>query len=104
MKYKLAIIGFGNVGQGLAEILATKTSLLSEKYGVDIRIVAICDLLKGSIADPEGFDPQLILDHVKSNGDLKQFPAAYKDWDARETRRNDPSLPRRSYEAKQTVR
>ncbi len=85
MKYKLAIIGFGNVGQGLAEILATKTSLLSEKYGVDIRIVAICDLLKGSIADPEGFDPQLILDHVKSNGDLKQFPAACKDWDARET-------------------
>ncbi|MBJ88314.1 MAG: homoserine dehydrogenase [Woeseia sp.] len=85
MKYKLAIIGFGNVGQGLAEILATKTSLLSERYGVDIRIVAVCDLLKGSIAEPEGFDPQLILDHVRSNGDLKQFPAAYKDWDARET-------------------
>ena len=85
MKYNLAIIGFGNVGQGLAEILATKTSLLRERYGVDIRIVAICDLLKGSIADPEGFDPKLILDHLQSNGDLKQFPAAYKDWDARET-------------------
>ena len=85
MKYDLAIIGFGNVGQGLAEILATKSTLLHDRYKADIQIVAICDLLKGSIADPAGFDPQAILNHIRSDGDLKHFPAPYKDWDARET-------------------
>ncbi len=30
MEYKLALIGFGNVAQGLAEILSEKASLLRE--------------------------------------------------------------------------
>ena len=53
MDYKLALIGFGNVGQGLAEILSQKAPMLREKFDADIRIVAICDLYKGSIADPD---------------------------------------------------
>jgi len=85
MEYKLALIGFGNVGQGLAEILSKKASLLHEKFDADIRIVAICDLYKGSIADPDGFDPRTLLDHIKQYGDLKEFPARDKGWDARET-------------------
>ena len=85
MEYRLALIGFGNVGQGLAEILSEKAALLREKFDVDIRIVAICDLYKGSIADPDGFDPQALLDHVTEKGDLKEFPAPDKGWDARET-------------------
>ncbi len=85
MEYKLALIGFGNVGQGLAEILSKKALLLREKFDADIRIVAICDLYKGSIADPDGFDPQALLDHINEKGDLKEFPAPEKGWDARET-------------------
>ena len=85
MEYKLALIGFGNVGQGLAENLSTKGPLLREKFDADVRIVAICDLDKGSIADPDGFDPQVLLDHISERGDLKEFPALDKSWDARET-------------------
>lgn len=85
MKYNLALIGFGNVGQGLAEVLSKKASLLRERFDADIRIVAICDLYKGSIADPRGFDPQALLDHINEKGDLKEFPAPDKGWDARET-------------------
>jgi len=85
VEYNLALIGFGNVGQGLAEILASKAQMLREKFDADIRIVAICDLYKGSIADPNGFDPQALLDHINDKGDLKEFPAADKDWDARAT-------------------
>jgi len=81
----LALIGFGNVGQGLAEILSKKALLLREKFDADIRIVAICDLYKGSIADPDGFDPQALLDHINEKGDLKEFPAPDNGWDARET-------------------
>ncbi len=85
MEYRLALIGFGNVGQGLAEILSAKAVLLREKFDVDIRIVAICDLYKGSVANPDGFDPKALLDHVTEKGDLKEFPAPDKGWDAQET-------------------
>jgi len=85
MKYDLALIGFGNVGQGLAEILSTKAALLREKFDADIRIVAICDLYKGSIADSNGLEPQALLDHIKDRGDLQEFPAPDKGWDARQT-------------------
>ncbi len=85
MDYELALIGFGNVGQGLAEILSKKAPLLREKFDADIRIVAICDLYKGSVANAEGFDPKALLDHVNDKGDLKEFPAPESGWDARET-------------------
>ena len=88
MKYDLALIGFGNVGQGLAEILSKKAPLLREKFDADIRIVAICDLYKGSIADSNGLEPQALLDHISDKGDLKEFPAPDKGWDARATIEN----------------
>jgi homoserine dehydrogenase len=88
MEYKLALIGFGNVAQGLAEILSEKAALLRDKFDADIRIVAICDLYKGSVADADGFDPQALLDHINAKGDLKEFPAPDKGWDARETIEN----------------
>ncbi len=87
-KYNLALIGFGNVGQGLAEILSTKAPLLREKFNADIRINAICDFTMGSIADPNGFDPQALLDHINKKGDLKEFPASNTGWDAHETIEN----------------
>jgi homoserine dehydrogenase len=68
--------------------LSKKAALLREKFDIDIRIVAICDLYKGSIADPAGFDPQALLDHVNEKGDLKDFPAPDSGWDAGETIKN----------------
>ncbi len=85
MQYDLAIIGFGNVGQGLAEILATKHALLRDRYDADIRIVAVCDLMKGSVANPDGMDPGALLNHVREHGDLKSFDAPQSGWDASET-------------------
>ena len=61
--YRLALIGFGNVGQGLAQILQKDTKELKLKYGAEIKIVAVCDLQKGSIYDPEGLDPALLLEN-----------------------------------------
>lgn len=39
----LILIGFGNVGQGLAEILKSCGPALKEKYGLDLRVIAIVD-------------------------------------------------------------
>jgi homoserine dehydrogenase len=84
-KYKLAIIGFGNVGQGLAQILSDKYELLKERFGVDIRIVAVCDLYKGSVADPEGLDPKILLSSLELEGDVKSVDAKYTGWNSKET-------------------
>ena len=83
-QYKLALIGFGNVGQGLAKILSDKYSFLKEKFGVDIRIVAVCDLYKGSLADAKGIDPAMLLNHIELHGDLKNFGEINTDWNAEE--------------------
>lgn len=84
-QYKLAIIGFGNVGQGLAQILSEKQRFLGQHFGVDISIVAVCDLLKGSVADPGGLDPQMLLDSLAEDGNLRGINARQTGWDAQET-------------------
>jgi len=83
--YKLAIIGFGNVGQGLTKILSNKHALLNDRFGVDIRIVAVCDLYKGSVADPNGLDPNMLLNTLELEGDLKSLHAQHTTGNAQET-------------------
>jgi homoserine dehydrogenase len=84
-KYKLAIIGFGNVGQGLTQIILDKKLLLNAKFGIDLSIVAVCDLYKGSISDPNGLDPEVLLSDLKEHGDLKRTSAPISGWNAIET-------------------
>ena len=83
--YTLAIIGFGNVGQGLAAILKDKHSFLGARFGIDIRIVAVCDQLKGSVANPQGLDPQTLLDAIQQQGTLEGIEAPHKGWNAQQT-------------------
>ena len=49
MKHKVALIGFGTVGQGLAEILQARATALEVNSGVTFVVVAVSDLLKGSV-------------------------------------------------------
>lgn len=83
--YKVAIIGFGNVGQGLTKILSDKSELLKQRFGVNIQIVAVCDLYKGSVADPDGLDPSMLLSSLELEGDLKSLDSKYSGWNAKET-------------------
>jgi len=43
MMTSLILIGFGNVGQGLAEILKLHGQMLKEKYELDLKVIAIVD-------------------------------------------------------------
>lgn len=83
--YRLALIGFGNVGQGFVQILKEKGTALSEETGAAFRVVAICDALKGSVYQPEGYDPQQLLDAVQQHGDLASLPAKVRNMDALQT-------------------
>jgi len=84
MELKLAFIGFGVVGQGLADILVRKKKTL-EAMRVDLRPVAISDTVKGSVYDPDGLDIEKALKKVSADGSLEGFDAPVKGWDALQT-------------------
>ncbi len=79
---KIAIIGFGGVGQGLAEILLDKGKQLARREGVAFRVVAISDLHKGSLANPEGIDLGQAVKTVKRGGSLDTVEGGEHGWDA----------------------
>ena len=58
---KIALLGFGTVGQGLCEILKDKATYLKEKYGFDYEIVAVADFAFGNVYNPNGLDVDLML-------------------------------------------
>jgi len=82
---RLAMIGFGTVGQGFAQILADRGVELQTRYGLEVRIVAVADLQRGSVHDPAGLDPRRLLEAVKGGGSLDATTAPERGWDALET-------------------
>jgi len=85
MPHKLALIGFGTVGQGLAEILRDKGDELQTQYGFEAQVVAISDSIKGAIYHPDGLDINTALKTVQETGMLNDYPEALglvRDWDS----------------------
>jgi len=83
--YRLAIIGFGNVGQGFTQILRDEGAELAQQYGAHFQIVAVSDLLKGSVHDPKGIDPAALLDSIAATGKIDRITAPDHGWNAIET-------------------
>lgn len=82
MFFKLAFIGFGTVGQGLTEILLDKKEMLLEKYGFSFDVVAISDIMKGSVYDKNGLNLKKILKLVNSGKKLDEYPFGVKGLDS----------------------
>ncbi|MBP3950665.1 homoserine dehydrogenase [Bacillus suaedae] len=85
--HKLALIGFGGVGQGFVEILSQKEQKL-EKDDYSFLIVSICDLYKGSIHHDKGLDLDRVLDSIKKTGTLELYPDSdelIRGWSSQET-------------------
>jgi len=85
MHFKIAFIGYGTVGQGLSEILLEKQEMLEKKYGFTWSVVAISDLMKGSVYDEGGLDLKQILNLVKSGKKLDDYPSGIKGWGSLKT-------------------
>jgi homoserine dehydrogenase len=85
MKYKVALIGFGTVGQGLAEILLDKEEELRRKYSFETSVVAISDINKGTLFKADGLDLRKALDLVEKSGRLDGYDEAACDWDSLKT-------------------
>ncbi|MGE5235446.1 MAG: homoserine dehydrogenase [Acidobacteriota bacterium] len=82
MKMRLALVGFGVVGQGVAEIVRDKGAWLADRYGAQLLITAVCDVKKGAVADPAGLDPARLLSWLQEHGSLTGYPAPEQGWDA----------------------
>jgi homoserine dehydrogenase len=83
--YRLALIGFGNVGQGFTQILSERGAAYEIEYSIRLQIVAVSDILKGSLYDPAGLQPDALLEAVQKTGRLDGVSAPYHDWDAMRT-------------------
>lgn len=79
MEYKIILVGCGTVGQGLLEILERKSEFLRDCYQFEPKIVAITDLMKGTVVAPEGLQITKILETLKSGKKLDQYPGPKKE-------------------------
>jgi homoserine dehydrogenase len=85
LHFNLAFIGYGVVGQGLTEILLNKQKLLEEHYDFTFTIVAISDIMKGSVYDEKGLNMNTILNLVKNGRKLDEYPNGIKGLDSLQT-------------------
>lgn len=81
-QYRLALIGFGNVGRGLATILRDYGRTLAHREGADFRIMSVNTARHSSLYEPGGLDPAALLAAVGRGGRLDELPARHKGWDA----------------------
>ncbi|MFH0866030.1 MAG: homoserine dehydrogenase, partial [Bacteroidota bacterium] len=78
MKQKIAILGFGTVGQGISEILLSKKNYLKEKYNFEFDIVAVGDFVYGNCYNPNGLDIPFMIEEAKAK---KKFTKDVSKWD-----------------------
>ncbi len=78
MIHRIIILGFGTVGQGLAEILISKRDFLKKKYEFEFDVVGVSDLMWGTVYNPDGLNLEDLLASVQSE---TKFSQDVKDWD-----------------------
>ena len=81
---KIALIGFGNVGQGLAQILRGRAGSLAAEQDFRPVLVAVATRSRGTLVNPNGLDPAALLDATAAGG-LDHYPVAPgldRGWDA----------------------
>ncbi|MDO4988456.1 MAG: homoserine dehydrogenase [Synergistes sp.] len=61
MEARIALVGCGNVGTALLELLKRKEEYLKSRCGFEYKVVLVSDLMKGTLMDPEGIDIEKVL-------------------------------------------
>jgi len=73
--HRLAFIGFGNVGQALAQLLLTKQEELSSRYNLEFSVTGIYSKRHGSAINIQGLDLAKAIQLGKSNTNLDSLSA-----------------------------
>lgn len=75
----IILIGFGGVGQGLAQILRDKAADLRDQHGFQARIVGVATRSHGTLYHADGLDLDALLAGIETYPDQ---PGLIRDWDA----------------------
>ncbi|MBN2245018.1 MAG: homoserine dehydrogenase [Candidatus Aminicenantes bacterium] len=79
---RLIFIGFGTVGQGLADLLLGKKDYLAKKYGFEFVVTGISDINLGSLYDPGGINLGQAVKAVSEKGKLERSSGPVYEQDA----------------------
>jgi homoserine dehydrogenase len=71
---RLALIGFGVVGQGFARLLSAKRNLLKQLYDLDVSLVCVANSRHGFIYREDGLDIQTLLELAETGRPLTSYP------------------------------
>ncbi len=71
---RLSIIGFGVVGQGLAELLVSKRKLLLQHYDLDVKVVSIANARHGFLYREDGLHLPTLLELAAQKRPLTEHP------------------------------
>lgn len=72
-EYKICLMGFGAVGQGVAKAISLKKEIIKKDYNVNLKIVAVADSSSSAIS-PSGLDEELIIKTKQDTGSLIDYP------------------------------
>jgi homoserine dehydrogenase len=78
--FNLCLLGFGNVGRALLELLLEKRDALRSEHGIEWRITGVATRRMGWIASPAGLDPKVLLEGSVSPPSLCARPAGVPEW------------------------
>lgn len=87
---RIILIGFGVVGQGLAQILRDKATELERRQSFSARIVGVVTASKGNLYHPNGLEIDALLSAAEAGSfaTYPEDPQLRRDWDARKMIRN----------------
>ncbi len=74
---KLALLGFGSVGQAFARMLVEKQDDIRKAYGRGVTVTAIAARSKGNIVDPDGIDLLKVCEDVETTGRFDESTKGY---------------------------
>ena len=74
---RLALMGFGNVGRALAQMIVDKRAAVYSKYGKRLVVTAIATGSHGNLYNPKGIDLKQALQHYEAGGFTEDDDA---DW------------------------
>ncbi|WP_273475905.1 homoserine dehydrogenase [Methanobrevibacter woesei] len=70
---KVIIMGFGAVGQGVANAISLKKDMIKQEHNVEVKVVAAADSSSSAIC-ADGLDEQLLVSVKNDNGSLASYP------------------------------
>jgi homoserine dehydrogenase len=81
MRTRFTLIGCGNVGQGLLEILRDRGPEIARRHGAEMSLVGVADLRMGSAEDPDGLDAAAVLEAARA-ASFRGLPGSERRRDA----------------------